>query len=196
MPCKHRFYSELIPKMMDAEYLFVGTFNPEWKNPNGNNASWFYGRETNLFWCICPHAFNERCLIDKGEKEWREFCSKNKIVITDLVSEITNVDSNSPEDVKAINSFSDAALDKMQFVSNAQHIIKYIKSGNHNLKGVFLTRKTDRGIPNLWREWQSIVEECTRQGIHSAALQTPSLYLTSIPGAIREWKNEIHLYGT
>ena len=188
MPCKHRFYSELIPKMKDAEYLFVGTFNPEWDNPNGNNASWFYGRETNLFWCICPHAFNENCLIDKGEKEWREFCSGNNIVITDLVSEITNVDINNPEDVKAINSFSDVALDKMKFVSNAQHIIKYIQSGKHNLKGVFFTRKSKSGIPNLWIEWEAVVAAAKACGIHTSALQTPSLYLTSIPGAIREWR--------
>lgn len=191
MTCKHRFHDELLPEMIGAEYLFIGTFNPEWDNLNGNNATYFYGRETNLFWCICPHAFNQPCLIDKGQTEWRTFCKKNKIVLTDLVSEILNVDINNSDDFNAITTFRDATLDNLEFTANTPNILDYIESGQHNLKGVFLTRKSKSGIPNLWKEWQSIVSLCTQKDIHCAALSTPSLYLTSIPKTIKEWNSEI-----
>jgi len=65
MPCHHRFSDQLVPAQQDLQFLFIGTFNPSWDAKKGNNASWFYGRGSNLFWCILSHAFSEPCLIDK-----------------------------------------------------------------------------------------------------------------------------------
>lgn len=87
MSCKHRFYNSLFPAENNYEFLVIGTFNPEWDAINGNNADYFYGRDSNFFWCIVPHAFDETCLINSGPNEWKKFCLKaeHKIAITDLI---------------------------------------------------------------------------------------------------------------
>ena len=78
MACSHRFLNELIPDW-EIEYLFVGTFNPEWDSPNGNNANYFYGRSTNDFWYILPQAFGGKNLMDKrSQKETLKDFLKNK----------------------------------------------------------------------------------------------------------------------
>ena len=67
MSCKHRFYDKLIPSW-EFEYLFIGTFNPEWNNPNGNNANYFYSRHTNDFWHILPEVFGDTSLMAKEKR--------------------------------------------------------------------------------------------------------------------------------
>ena len=116
MSCRHRFYDNLIPNIDNPEYLFIGTFNPEWNAINGNNAEYFYGRETNLFWCIVPHAFDYGCLINKGVDEWIDFCNSenHKIVLTDLIKEVTNADIENQTHYRLLASgFQDKALESV-----------------------------------------------------------------------------------
>src|SRR5215203_5976178 len=100
MPCNHRFIDDLIPNH-PVRYLFVGTFNPCWYNPNGNNANWFYGRRTNDFWYIMPQLFQHESLMPGQFRNNREFlinwCGDHNIGITDLVTSIEDADEANHE---------------------------------------------------------------------------------------------------
>lgn len=174
MGCKHRFYDELNIQKTDLEYLFIGTFNPEWNAKNGNNAEYFYGRETNQFWCILPHAFNENCLIDKGRKEWENFCLKYKIGLTDLVKCVNNVNINIEKHYKDLTGYIDSNLENYFLEFNTSEIIKIINN-NHSLKGVYFTRKSCNNISNIWDNWLNIKSQCIISGIKIVAeLPSPS----------------------
>lgn len=198
MPCRHRFYDILDPEREDIKFLFIGTFNPVWDADNGNNADYFYGRSTNLFWCICPHAFNDNCLIDKGPEEWKAFCKKHGIALTDVVREVTDAYENNPEHKKLITSFSDGNLDKKNEVGyifelkfNTTRIKDLIEKNKESLKGVFLTRSSSNGIPRIWKEWKQIIEKCKELGIYSEALPTPSTKGGGIRDKIIKWHSTI-----
>lgn len=206
MPCKHRFFNQLIPKNGSIEYLFVGTFNPAWDAENNNNAEYFYGRSTNNFWCIMPHAFGDICLIDKGITEWVKYCKEKNIVLTDLIKEITNADIGSNEHKNLITKgFSDSNLDKKNQNQNnkfifeidfiTDDIIKIIKTNKKTLKGVFFTRETKSGIPRIWERWLIIKDFCNRQDILCAELITPSNRGRGCEQGIKEkiirWKEKI-----
>jgi len=199
MSCKHRFYDFLNPNIEGLEYLFIGTFNPEWNAENNNNAEYFYGRSTNNFWCILPHTFNDCCLIDKNITEWTEYCCLKKIGITDIIKEITNADSNNQEHYNLITrGYSDSNLDKKVgqeycFSINFYdiEIIKIIEENKNTLKGVFFTRKTGAGIPRIWQKWCEIKNYCCENEISSNELITPSRYGAGIRESIEKWKEII-----
>ncbi|ADQ16108.1 hypothetical protein [Leadbetterella byssophila] len=200
MPCFHRFYDELIPNQNLVEYLFIGTFNPSWNAENENNAEYFYGRETNFFWCICPHAFNRNCLIDKGKPEWLSFCEQNLIGLTDLIKNIENADQENDQHVQLLtNGFQDKNLDLRengQYIFNidfnTDDIIKYITSRRNSLKGVFFTRRTDNGIRRIWEQWCQISNHCNELSIYNAVLPTPSLRGGgTLKSTISTWRTEI-----
>lgn len=79
--------------------LVVGTFNA---SIEGNNATWFYGRPENEFWCLLPRMMNEPTLhpVDRDEPIeelnglWKQFCVDKQIIIVDLFKavhkELTN----------------------------------------------------------------------------------------------------------
>ena len=106
MPCNHRFQEDLYPQHQ-LKYLFVGTFNPEWDNPNGNNANWFYGRRTNSFWNIMPRTFGHPYLNNPENRlnpePWKQYCFDNDIGLTDMIETI--LDANEQEHQNQIISF-------------------------------------------------------------------------------------------
>jgi len=176
MSCKHRFYDELDIQSNDLEYLFIGTFNPEWDAKNGNNAVYFYGRETNQFWCILPHAFNENCLIDKTRIEWEEFCRNHKIGITDLIKNVSNAEEiNEQHYLDLTINFYDEKLEKYTLDFNTETIMDIINHNKHSLKGVYFTRKTGSNIYKIWENWRKIKSHCIMCDIKSIAeLPSPS----------------------
>lgn len=103
MPLTHKFIDEL--NLLEESQIFcnqkistsnkilvIGTFNPsESSCEKLNDATWFYGRERNLFWKYLPECLNHQSLHPSEnytKENWQEFCVENKIVIVDLVKEI------------------------------------------------------------------------------------------------------------
>jgi hypothetical protein len=199
MPCLHRFYDNLIPDQNPLHFIIIGTFNPSWNAVNGNNADFFYGRATNLFWCICPHAFNDECLIDRGVNEWIDFCTGHCIGLTDIIRNVVNASDENPLHVRLLTSgFEDKNLDLKeagQFVFqldfNTDAICDLITRRKSQVKGVFFTRKSHNDIPRIWEEWKKISRHCDLVGIPNAALPTPSSRGGAIRDKILTWRQEI-----
>jgi hypothetical protein len=199
MSCPHRFYDQLLQANSSIEYLFIGTFNPSWNAPNDNNADYFYGRATNLFWCICPHAFNENCLVDKSPTEWKEFCLKFKIGLTDIIKCVNNADQNNTDHLKYLASgFEDKNLDLkingdyvFDLELDSSLIQQFITSKQAELKGVFFTRKTFNDIPRIWDNWIDIKNHCDKLNIYNSALPTPSARGGGVRDKIFDWRQVI-----
>jgi G:T/U-mismatch repair DNA glycosylase len=183
----------------DLQLLFVGTFNPAWDGGNKNNAAWFYGRDTNLFWCILPHALYENCLIDKGIDEWQAFCQERRIGLTDIISCINNADEGNQEHRKALTKgFPD---DKLDDATNGEYVFDLafttdlikdmINSNRATMKGVFFTRSTHKDVPRIWKQWLEIATFCAAAGITTQVLPSPSPRGGSIRGKINTWRREI-----
>jgi len=172
MACSHRFLNELIPDW-EIEYLFVGTFNPEWDSPNGNNANYFYGRSTNDFWYILPQVFGGKNLMDKRfQKETlKDYLKNKKIGLTDIVERIDNVDFNIAQHKKDVFSFQDKEIEKYKIVFNDE-IINLIN--RNTLRGIFFTRKVNNNSV-LCQKWLEIRKYCEDKGVvRVAELVTPS----------------------
>lgn len=199
MPCQHRFYENLIPNQDPIHFLIIGTFNPCWNAANNNNADYFYGRASNLFWCICPHAFNDNCLIDKGPNEWLEFCDQHHIGLTDIIKEVTNANQQNERHVELLTSgFEDKNLDSKenrQFIFNLNFnmndINEFITVRQNELKGVFFTRKSHNDIPRIWGKWLEIKQHCDALNICNAALPTPYARGGAIRDKIFTWRQQI-----
>lgn len=115
MPCNHKFQEDLNLEQLDFKptALIVGTFNPEW--PATNTAQWFYGRthdqngnRNNSFWDVLPRLYGEDNLLNAGPVEWKKFCSRHKIALTDLISCIE--DANQPEHNAVMGRYADNVI--------------------------------------------------------------------------------------
>jgi len=177
MACNHRFQQELTAHNYPLNYLFLGTFNPEWNSRN-NNASWFYCRSSNDLWYILPKIIDGTNLMQERDnvqllKEWSIF---NSIGFTDLISHIENADELNNDHVRKILSFKDNYLEKFDLV--ATDIDFLIRKNADTLRkgGVYLTRfehtmKTNGKIFMLWKKIKNICEELS---IPCNCLVTPS----------------------
>lgn len=171
----HRFFKEDQIPDWDVEYLFVGTFNPEWNRKDQNNANYFYGRYTNDFWYIMPQVFYKDNLMDKKYREdkifLKSFLKENKIGITDLILKIENVDEFNIIHNNDILSFKDKKLEKYDLKFNTENILKIIDQ--NKLKGVFFTRKIqEKSI--ICQNWITIKNYCISKSINAGELITPS----------------------
>ena len=161
----------LTPKY-PIKYLFVGTFNPEWNNPNGNNANWFYGRKTNSFWNIMPRVFNGENLnniTNRNNPEiWKRFCLENKIGISDLVSSISNLNFDS--DFENVISFNDDFIETKNLIFT--DICNLININAKTLCGVYFTRYI-RGLNphgQFLAKWLEIQNLCIDLNIESVMI--------------------------
>lgn len=176
MPCFHRFQEDLTPQH-ELRYLFVGTFNPEWNNPNGNNANWFYGRRTNSFWRILPSVFGGENMNTIQHREnpqiWKNYCTDNGIGITDIITTI--LDAEEEEHGQQILGFQDEFLEQFNEVLFT-NIPEIIHNNSNTLLGVYLTRYSHTLNPNgiFHQKWHQIEGLCNELGIHNSPLVTPS----------------------
>jgi len=161
------------------QYLFVGTFNPSWDNPNGNNANWYYGRRTNDFWYIMPQVFGHQSLMPRQFRTnpdfLRKWCEKNSIGVTDLISSIQDANENNPEHKDWILGMQDEHLENFDDIA-CTRINNIIEENHDTLQGIYLTRYThtldQQGI--LFRLWNNVVNVCNQYQIPHASLVTPS----------------------
>lgn len=150
MSCKHKFYNDLDLSYVDynPELLLVGTFNPAW--PKANYAQWFYGRtDANYFWDVLPRMFEGKSLLTENPSEWKAFCKRNKIAITDLIKEVTCFNPLQTEDKAILATYGDAQLLKYQehFKYNS---IAALKIKYPSIKHILFTRKLDSNWKTVW----------------------------------------------
>jgi hypothetical protein len=172
MPCHHKFQDHLDLTKIDFEptTLIVGTFDPAW--PASNNAEWFYGRTAkNYFWDVLPRLYGEPSLINAGAKEWKQFCSDQRIAITDLISSIDDAEQDNPEHGEMLKGFSDKAIE-YNFDDLVYTNIVRILEGWPWIRNVYFTR----GVTDaFWRHlWNPVAHYCSVNKIHERKLLTPT----------------------
>lgn len=130
MCCLHRFLDYHVDGLFPtwkAKYLIIGTFNPSWNKPSGNNADYFYGR-SNYMWRLLPRFVLEKSLEESSIEQKISFCKRNHIGFTDLIKRVDNADYNNNLHRVRILSFKDSDL--LQFGAdlqfNTQDIMNYI----------------------------------------------------------------------
>lgn len=196
MPCFHRFQEDLIP-LHELRYLFVGTFNPEWNNPNGNNANWFYGRRTNSFWRILPSVFGGENMNTFHHRQnpqiWKDYCLENGIGFTDIITAILDAEVEVHE--QQIMGFQDNFLE--HFINIIfTNIPQIIENNANSLLGVYLTRFSHTLNPNgiFLEKWHEIEGLCNDLGVHNSPLVTPSNgYMMSVAEKSLIWQQAINI---
>ena len=173
MPCTHRFADYLNLDHLDFEptTLIVGTFNPGWENIN-NNAQWFYGRtRNNYFWDVLPRLYENRNLRQENHIEWKQFCSRNSIALTDLLQSINDANPEDPNHIAAIQNFKDTEIANVFNDFIPTNIIEILQN-NPTINKVYLTRQLGSAFWDNY--WNIIVQHCQNNNISTQALITPS----------------------
>ncbi|MES2418298.1 MAG: hypothetical protein V4541_08925 [Bacteroidota bacterium] len=172
MSCNHKFINDLNLENLDFEpkVLLVGTFNPAW--PESNLAQWFYGRtQYNYFWDVLPRLYGEQSMLDSGPDEWKKFCKRYKIAITDLIGCIG--DAVRPEHDKVMKSYSDEKIAQDFQEHTFVDIVSLLKI-HPTIKNVYFTRGA---APTFWsRLWRPVRYYCEINKIQEDTLLTPSGY--------------------
>lgn len=179
MACQHKFHEYLFLNGLDFEptTLIVGTFNPSW--PAGNNAAWFYGRthdahgnRNNSFWDVLPRLFeDEPSLINAGPAEWKLFCTRKKIAITDLISSINDADPENPEHIKFMRGFADNVIAEEFHEHEFVDIVLLLKN-NPSINKVYITNGVNGAFWN--NLWNPVIDYCNQNNISCNKLLTPS----------------------
>lgn len=175
----------------------MGTFNPEWDNPNGGNANWFYGRPRNSFWNIMPQAFGHPNLKtpqnQANPEAWKQYCLDNGIGLTDIIECIE--DANEHEHHDQIMGFLDNELELFQEILLTD-IPSLIDENKESLCGVYLTRYSHTlNVDSVFlHRWMEIENQCEDYGIHHSCLVTPSNgYMMPVVNKIELWQNQINI---
>lgn len=171
MPCLHKFHQYLQLNSIDfePETFIVGTFFPAWP---ASNCDWFYGRtNANYFWDILPRLYGETSLINATPAEWKQFCKRHKIALTDLITCIDDANENKPAHQKVLGGYADKALiyNFEDFVFT--DVLQLLKQ-HSSVKNVYLTR----GITETyWRHlWNPVAIHCNRNQLHERRLLSPT----------------------
>jgi hypothetical protein len=180
MGCEHKFSEFLNLERIDFEptTLIVGTFNPSW--PAGNNAEWFYGRthdengnQNNNFWDVLPQIYGEPSLINAGPVNWKAFCAKKQIAITDLISNIEDADPNIISHVTLLKSFADDDIADKFFDFDLVNIVRLLRE-NPTITNVYITRGISE---SFWKnKIFALKKYCLVKNIRLIPLLTPSGY--------------------
>lgn len=177
MPCSHKFQNDLYLQGLDYEptTLIVGTFNPAWIEDN--EAQWFYGRTNadggNNFWEVLPKLYNEPNLRAATPTEWKEFCRKYLIAITDLFETIDDANMEDQQHVEWLSDYSDKNI-ATKFVEHVPVHIPEILQWHPSILNVYFTRGV---AETFWRrKWQPVKSYCQQNRIRCRTLITPSHY--------------------
>ena len=178
MPCNHRFKPELDSHNYELKWLFVGTFNPEWNNPNGNNANWFYTRHTNSLWHILPMAIHDESMMHflNDTLELKKWCLKNKIGFSDLISHVLDADEENPDHFADMIGFKDTILENYTLARTDLENLICENAEPLRKGGVYLTRYSHTLPQNgkIIGFWNTIANLCEELNIPFDCLVTPS----------------------
>ena len=201
MACIHKFAEDLKLDRLTFEptTLIIGTFNPGWDNL-GNYAPWFYGRtNNNFFWDVLPRLYENADLRKATHNDWKAFCNRHNIALTDLILSIGDAESGNQQHIQHLKNYRDDAIAKHFREFTLVNIIEILES-HPSIKHVYLTRQISAGF---WRQkWLPIAHYCNGHGISAQALLTPSgsarfqmPKLTDIAlrdFIFKEWQNSWH----
>lgn len=158
---KHKFIDHKINP--DTECLIVGTFNPD---VEGNEATFFYGRQRNSLWKLLPIAYGEESLKQASLEEKIEFMKKHHVDFIDLIAEIE-------VEVGQEHNYDDKYIDsRVKVWTKIEDVIESLR----NLKMVCITRKTFTSIPNLRKSVEKLQQLCADKSITSNCMITPSRF--------------------
>lgn len=149
MPCKHKFLKDLSIDYAtwEVKTLFIGTFNPEWNSCGNNYSNWFYGRTgNNEFWCILPKIHENYSLINGNRWSWIDFCERNKIAITDILTSLDNAVEDNLTHQQVICGFKD---DELSNFENTTTGIIQILMKHPTIKQICITRQD---LPEFWQQ--------------------------------------------
>lgn len=171
MPCNHKFCKHLLLQGLDfePETLIVGSFNPEW--PENNTAQWFYGRTENTYlWDVLPRIYGEPSLMDSPVADWQDFCKRNKVAFTDLISAIDDADRTQKNHERMMGGFNDNALvynfDDFVFTN----IVGVLKK-HPSIKNIYLTRGVTEAF---WRHlWNPVAHYCSVNNLRERKILAP-----------------------
>ncbi len=173
MSCPHKFIDDLALEKLnfEPETLIVGTFNPGWDNL-GNTAGWFYGRtRNNYFWEVLPKLYGEKSLRQSTPAEWKAFCRRRRIALTDLIANIVDAEPEDFEHVISLKNYRDDLIAK-QFAQFSLTDIPAVLAKHPSLQQVYLTRRAN---PAFWRmRWRPVEQYCRDHGVSCKTLLTPS----------------------
>ncbi len=173
MPCNHKFSQYLHLNDVDFEptTLIVGTFNPDWDNIH-NNAKWFYGRtRNNYFWDVLPRIYEGINLRHENDIVWKQFCSRNKIGITDLLQSIEDADINNVQHIQAISDYKDSSIAQLFNDFTPVNVVSILQN-NPSITQVYLTRQL--GVPFWDNLWDVVTKYCDCNYVNHHVLLTPS----------------------
>lgn len=173
MACLHKFAVNLNLEQLTFEptTLIVGTFNPGWDNL-GNYASWFYGRtNNNYFWDVLPRLYENNSLRQATHSDWKAFCHRHKIALTDLIYSIDDADSGNPQHVQQLKNYRDDAIVKYFRQFTLVDIPKLLAI-HTAIEHVYLTRSIN---DLFWRQrWRPVADYSQVHEIKTKTLLTPS----------------------
>ena len=172
MACNHKFQNYLKLERIDFEpsTLIVGTFNP---SVEGNKAEWFYGRKENNFWDVLPKIYGENSIRGATPADWKAFCKRHKIAITDLISCIEDADLSIPLDIKQLKTYLDKTIAEKYEKHSDVEIVDLLIS-NPTIKNVYLTRAAKE---KFWKtRWTKVEQYAQNNKLHEQKLITPSRY--------------------
>jgi hypothetical protein len=173
MPCPHKFITDLNLERLDFKptTLIVGTFNPAWDNL-GNYAQWFYGRtRNNYFWNVLPRLYGEQPLRQASPSEWKAFCRRHQIALTDLIASIDDAEYTNADHIDNLQNYRDDLIARhfrqFTFVDISSLLAKH-----PTIKHVYLTRSINDAF---WQKrWQPVEVYCNIHEIICKTLLTPS----------------------
>lgn len=179
MACTHKFHQYLNLNNLDFEptTLIVGTFNPGWNNIN-NSANWFYGRthdehgnQNNNFWDVLPRLYNEPSLINAQPDQWKAFCSRKQIAITDIIANIEDASPNNPNHVQLMTGFADDDISNNFHDFDLVNLVRILRT-RPTITNVYVTRGISEAF---WRNklWE-LKRYCENRNINLKSLITPS----------------------
>lgn len=179
MACIHKFHQYLNLNNLDFEptTLIVGTFNPGWDGLS-NNAEWFYGRtrdehgnQNNNFWDVLPRLYNEPSLINDTPAQWKEFCSRKQIAITDIIANIEDASPTNPNHIRLMTGFADDDISNNFHDFDLVNLVRILRR-NPSIFSVYVTRGISEAF---WRNklW-GLNRYCEVNNIALKPLITPS----------------------
>ncbi len=173
MTCVHKFSGDLTLENLHFQptTLIVGTFNPGWDNLS-NYAEWFYGRtRNNYFWEVLPRLYGETSLRQATPSEWKTFCKKHRIALTDLISAIDDAYYDNAAHIEYLKNYRDDLITR-HFKRFTLVNIPNLIAKQPTITQVYLTRSIN---DRFWqRLWQPVADYSQNHGIKTQTLLTPS----------------------
>lgn len=164
MRIEHKFKEHVIHP--GTKRLIVGTFNP---GQPGNDAEYFYGRSSSLFWSLLPNALGVETSLPRSVEAWKAFHLLHHIDFMDMIAALDNV----PERVGL--AYKDEIVDRYAI---SCFCVGSLIDRHPDIMQVFFTRSTfDRKvIPVIHGVAMDISKRTKARGGHCYGLLSPADY--------------------